>query len=89
MQEILESAGASDAVTPAKFAELLGTTEKAVKVMIQLNKLPVVAMQNPENPNPKRAQKLVYLPEWNRAMREAFQSRPKEQRDAWLLWLNN
>ena len=87
MQTISERAHPLDAVTPEKFAALIGKTEKAIKVMIQENKLPVVTMQNPENPNPQRAQKLVYLPEFNRAMREAFNNRPKEQRDAWLLWL--
>ncbi|MCC8421415.1 hypothetical protein J8V12_10760 [Photorhabdus thracensis] len=32
-------------------------------------------------------EKWIYVPEFNRAMREAFYNRPKEQRDAWLLWI--
>ncbi|MBJ3286608.1 hypothetical protein JGB80_24650, partial [Salmonella enterica subsp. enterica serovar Corvallis] len=27
------------------------------------------------------------IPEFNRAVREAFYNRPVEQRDAWLLWM--
>jgi hypothetical protein len=89
MREILESTGAADAVTPEKFAGMIGKTEKAVIRMIQDNKLPFIEVANPDNPNPKRTQKLVYLPEYNRAMRDAYQNRPKEQRDAWLLWLSS
>lgn len=89
MREILEGTGAADAVTPEKFAMMIGKTEKAVVRMIQDNKLPFIEVTNPDNPAPKRSQKLVYVPEYNRAMREAFMNRPKEQRDAWLLWLNN
>ena len=31
--------------------------------------------------------KWVFIPEFNRAVREAFYNRPVEQRDAWLLWM--
>lgn len=78
-----------DAVTYPKFAELIGKSESAVKAMVDNNKLPLVFWQNPDSKgNVKtRGENWVYIPEFNRAMRDAFQNRPKEQRDAWLLWI--
>ncbi|KAB7715728.1 regulator [Plesiomonas shigelloides] len=75
-----------DAVPYPKFAELIGKKTGAVKSMIEDGKLPIIPWRNPESLN-GRAENWVYLPEFNRAMREAFYNRPKEQRDAWLLWI--
>lgn len=74
------------AVTMSQFAGLIGKPESAIQEMVKQHKLPVVELRDPKKPN-SRAEKWVYLPEFNRAMHEAFQNRPKEQRDAWLLWL--
>ncbi|MFP9228941.1 Cox family DNA-binding protein [Pectobacterium cacticida] len=81
-----------DAVPYQKFAELIGKSEAAVKGMVDAGKLPLVPWVNPDPeiktpPNSRRGEKWVYIPEFNRAMRDAFMNRPKEQRDAWLLWL--
>ena len=75
-----------DAVPYQKFAELVGKTESAVSNMVNKNKLPLILWQDPEKPG-ARAENWIYIPEFNRAMRDAFQNRPKEQRDAWLLWI--
>lgn len=76
-----------DAVCPDKFAELLGKPRTAVKTMIEKNKLPVVEFRDPSKPKARAGEKLVYVPEFNRGVREAFYNRPVEQRDAWLLWM--
>ena len=34
-----------------------------------------------------RAENWIYIPEFTRAMRDAYYNRPREQRDAWLLWI--
>ncbi|WP_272681102.1 Cox family DNA-binding protein [Providencia sp. PROV129] len=75
-----------DAVPHEKFAELIGKTPSAVNNMVNNNKLPLIQWRNPDKPG-SRAENWVYIPEFNRAMRDAFQNRPKEQRDAWLLWV--
>lgn len=74
------------AVTMKQFADLIGKPESAIQEMAKQHKLPVIELRDPKKPN-SRAEKWVYLPEFNRAMFDAFQNRPKEQRDAWLLWL--
>lgn len=76
-----------DAVHPDKFAELLGKPRTAVVEMIKANKLPVVEFRDPTKPNARAGDKLVFIPEFNRGVREAFYNRPIEQRDAWLLWM--
>lgn len=78
-----------DAVTPDKFAELIGKTSSAVKTMVDNNKLPLIKWVNPDlKGNVKaRGENWIYIPEFNRAMCDAFQNRPKELRDAWLLWV--
>ncbi|HGN1800041.1 TPA: Cox family DNA-binding protein [Proteus mirabilis] len=78
-----------DAVPYQKFAELIGKTPTAVKNMVDNNKLPLIPWQNPDNKaNAKiRGENWVYIPEFNRAMRDAFENRPRELRDAWLLWV--
>lgn len=76
-----------DAVHPDKFAELLGKPRTAVQTMIEKNKLPVVEFRDPNKPKARAGEKLVFVPEFNRGVREAFYNRPVEQRDAWLLWM--
>lgn len=75
-----------DAVPGPKFAEMIGKPASAVSDMISDGKLPIVKWQNP-NALRSRAENWVYIPEFNKAMREAFFARPKEQWDAWLLWI--
>lgn len=76
-----------DAVHTEKFAELLGKPNSAVSEMVKNNKLPVIELRDPTKPNSRAGEKWVYIPEFNRAVREAFFNRPPEQRDAWLLWM--
>lgn len=76
-----------DAVHPDKFAELLGKPITAIEAMIKANKLPVIELRDPTKPNARAGDKLVYVPEFNRGVREAYYNRPVEQRDAWLLWM--
>ena len=76
-----------DAVHPDKFAELLGKPRTAVVAIIEKNKLPVIEFRDPAKPKARAGDKLVFIPEFNRGVREAFYNRPAEQRDAWLLWM--
>ncbi|TDB52609.1 Cox family DNA-binding protein [Photorhabdus luminescens] len=78
-----------DAVPYQKFAELIGKTPGAVKGMIDKSKLPIIPWQIPEAPEgvKTRGENWIYLPEFNRGMRDAYLNRPKELRDAWLLWV--
>ncbi|WP_334473743.1 Cox family DNA-binding protein [Arsenophonus sp. PmNCSU2021_1] len=75
-----------DAVNIKKFAELLGKTPSAVKDMAEDQKLPVIFLKDPTKPN-ARSERWIYLPEFNRIVREAYFNRPAEERDAWLKWL--
>lgn len=76
----------SDALPYQEFAKVIGKTPEAVKGMIDKGKLPTVEMRNPETPT-ARAEHWVYLPAWNAGMKLAYERRPKEIRDGWLLWL--
>ncbi|ELM9658345.1 hypothetical protein Q1C05_002843 [Salmonella enterica subsp. enterica serovar 4:i:-] len=76
-----------DAVHAEKFADLLGKAKTAVTEMIKANKLPVIELRDPNKPKARAGEKWVFIPEFNRAVREAFYNRPVEQRDAWLLWM--
>ncbi|CAH0234248.1 hypothetical protein SRABI106_02252 [Rahnella aquatilis] len=76
----------SDVLPYSEFAKAIGKTPAAVKGMIEAGKLPIVEMRNPENPT-ARAENWVYLPAWNAGMKLAFEKRPKEIRDGWLMWL--
>ena len=71
----------------AVHAELLGKPKTAVTEMIKANKLPVIELRDPNKPKARAGEKWVFIPEFNRAVREAFYNRPVEQRDAWLLWM--
>ncbi|EFB6249412.1 hypothetical protein FQF11_03165 [Escherichia coli] len=76
-----------DAVHAEKFADLLGKPKTAVTEMIKTNKLPVIELRDPNKPKARAGEKWVFIPEFNRGVREAFYNRPIEQRDAWLLWM--
>ena len=76
-----------DAVHAEKFADLLGKPKTAVTEMIKANKLPGIELRDPNKPKARAGEKWVFIPEFNRAVREAFYNRPVEQRDAWLLWM--
>lgn len=76
-----------DAVHMEKFAELIGKSDTAVKEMVKSNKLPIIELKDPDKPNVRAGEKWIYIPEFNRAVRDAYFNRPVEQRDAWLLWL--
>ena len=76
----------SDVLPYPEFARVIGKSPEAVRGMIEKGKLPVVDMRNPENPG-ARAESWIYLPAWNAGMKLAFESRPKEIRDGWLMWL--
>ncbi len=55
--------------------------------ILQANKLPIIELRDPCKPKARAGEKWVFIPEFNRAVREAFYNRPVEQRDAWLLWM--
>ncbi|HHL1534983.1 hypothetical protein J9B39_23485 [Klebsiella pneumoniae] len=76
-----------DAVHVEKFAELIGKPKTAIEEMIKARKLPVIELRDPNKPNARAGERWVYIPEFNRAVREAYYNRPVEQRDAWLLWM--
>lgn len=76
----------TDAVTAEAFGKAIGKTRKAVVEMIKAGKLPGVEMKIPGNPKAK-GEYFVYLPAWNKGLKLAFESRPKEIRDGWLAWL--
>ncbi|HIB1630349.1 TPA: Cox family DNA-binding protein [Salmonella enterica subsp. enterica serovar Muenchen] len=75
-----------DAVTPSKFGELLGKSANAIDMMVKNDKCPWVEMQDPTKPK-ARAEKYIYIPDWNEGMRKAFLKKPPELRHAWLAWL--
>ncbi|MCX8966845.1 hypothetical protein EHW66_18220 [Erwinia psidii] len=76
-----------DAVHPDKFAELIGKPKSAVEAMWKANKLPIIELRDPSKPAARAGDRYIYLPEFNRGVRDAFYNRPAEQRDAWLLWM--
>lgn len=76
-----------DAVSLDKFAELIGKSRTSVMEMARTNKLPVIELKDPTKVGARVGEKWVYIPEFNRAVKEAFYNRPVEQRDAWLLWM--
>ncbi|MCW6540271.1 regulatory phage cox family protein [Yersinia ruckeri] len=76
-----------DAVHESKFAELIGKPETAIREMTKNSKLPFIELRDPTKVNARAGDKWIYIPEFNRGVREAFYNRPVEQRDAWLLWM--
>ncbi|MFS1582940.1 MAG: Cox family DNA-binding protein [Candidatus Arsenophonus phytopathogenicus] len=75
-----------DVMHVTKFAELIGKSPSAVQEMIDNNKLPVIRLQDPNKPNSRVRERLIYIPEFNRGVREAYFNRPAEERDAWKKW---
>ncbi|KFB99661.1 Cox family protein [Trabulsiella guamensis ATCC 49490] len=86
LEKFIEVRHPVDAVPYIKFAELIGKTPSMVKSMIEEGKLPIIQWRNPAALT-NRSENWIYIPEFNRAMREAYYNRPREQRDAWLLWI--
>ncbi|WGL93973.1 Cox family DNA-binding protein [Arsenophonus nasoniae] len=76
-----------NAVPISKFAELIGKSREATKTMVKHRKLPTVKFNDPDKPNGRTCEIWISITEFNRAMDRAYYHQPKEQRDAWLLWL--
>lgn len=78
-----------NAVPLAKFAELIGKTHDAVKQMAKHGKLPIIEFSDPSKKKTRAGEVWVNITAFNKGVDDAFSNRPIEQRDAWLLWLNN
>ncbi|EFF2118894.1 hypothetical protein IAU94_002992 [Escherichia coli] len=77
----------TDAVPYQEFAKLIGKTPRAVRGMIEKGKLPVIEITDPQSISGRAGEYWVYLPAWNNGLKLAYESRPKEIRDGWLMWL--
>lgn len=76
-----------EAVPYQLFAKMIGRKESAVRTMVDALKLPTVDFTKPGSVKARASENWIYLPAFNAGMRKAFFNQPKEQRDAWLLWL--
>ncbi|WGL95866.1 Cox family DNA-binding protein [Arsenophonus nasoniae] len=70
-----------------KFAELIGKSYDATRMMAKRGKLPVFNFYSQENGSRRKYEVWVNIAEFNRMIDALYDSRPKEQRDAWTLWL--
>ncbi|MDR9376670.1 regulatory phage cox family protein [Escherichia coli] len=77
----------TDAIPYQEFAKLIGKSTGAVRRMIDKGKLPVIDMTDPQLASGRAGEYWVYLPAWNNGLKLAYESRPKEIRDGWLMWL--
>ena len=77
----------SDAIPYQEFAKIIGKTPAAVRGMIEKGKLPVIEMTDPQSTSGRAGEYWVYLPAWKNGMKLAYESRPKEIREGWLMWL--
>ena len=77
----------TDAIPYQEFAKLIGKSTGAVRRMIDKGKLPVIDMTDPQSASVRAGEYWVYLPAWNNGLKLAYESRPKEIRDSWLMWL--
>ncbi|HAP0097778.1 TPA: hypothetical protein IRQ09_002102 [Escherichia coli] len=77
----------TDAIPYQEFAKLIGKSTGAVRRMIDKGKLPVIDMNDPQSASGRAGEYWVYLPAWNNGLKLAYESRPKEIRDGWLMWL--
>ena len=77
----------TDAIPYQEFAKLIGKSTGAVRRMIDKGKLPVIDMTDPQSASGRGGEYWVYLPAWNNGLKLAYESRPKEIRDGWLMWL--
>ncbi|MGG4939794.1 regulatory phage cox family protein [Escherichia coli] len=77
----------TDAIPYQEFAKLIGKSTGAVRRMIDKGKLPVIDMTDPQSTSGRAGEYWVYLPAWNNGLKLAYESRPKEIRDGWLMWL--
>ena len=55
--------------------------------LIEKGKLPVIEITDPQSVSGRAGEYWVYLPAWNNGLKLAYESRPKEIRDGWLMWL--
>ncbi len=78
----------TDAIPYQEFAKLIGKSTGAVRRMIDKGKLPVIDMTDPQSASGRACEYWVYLPAWNNGLKLAYESRPKEIRDGWLMWLD-
>ncbi|WGL94073.1 Cox family DNA-binding protein [Arsenophonus nasoniae] len=76
-----------NAVPITTFAELIGKSYEATRVMAKRGKLPVFELRNPKKPDSRSGEIWISITEFNRMMDRAYYHQPKEKRDAWLLWL--
>lgn len=79
----------TDAIPYQEFAKLIGKSTGAVRRMIDKGKLPVIDMTDPQSASGRAGEYWVYLPAWNNGLKLAYESRPKEIRDGWLMWLGS
>ena len=77
----------TDAIPYQEFAKLIGKSTGAVRRMIDKGKLPVIDMTDPQSASARAGEYWVYLPAGNNGLKLAYESRPKEIRDGWLMWL--
>ncbi|MFO6484479.1 regulatory phage cox family protein [Escherichia coli] len=76
----------TDAIPYQEFAKLIGESTGAVRRMMDKGKLPVIDMTNPQSASGRAGGSWVYLG-MNNGLKLAYESRPKEIRDGWLMWL--
>ncbi|WP_290012749.1 Cox family DNA-binding protein [Proteus terrae] len=76
-----------NAVPLAKFAELIGKGYEATRSMAKAGKLPIIEFRDPMKPEARAGELWVSITEFNRGMDDAYSNLPKEQRDAWRLWV--
>lgn len=77
----------SDALPYKEFARHIGKSPDAVRGMIEKGKLPTIEMTDPQSTSKRAGELWIYLPAWNAGLKLAYDSRPKEIRDGWLMWL--
>lgn len=77
----------TDAVPYRRVRQTHRENPAAVKGMIEKGKLPVIEMTDPQSTSGRAGEYWVYLPAWNNGMKLAYESRPKEIREGWLMWL--
>ncbi|PVF70723.1 regulatory phage cox family protein [Proteus mirabilis] len=55
--------------------------------MAKAGKLPIIEFRDPMKPDARAGELWVSITEFNRGMDDAYSNLPKEQRDAWRLWV--
>ncbi|EPD1158576.1 TPA: Cox family DNA-binding protein [Escherichia coli] len=65
----------------------VSSDRRRLSVGFDKGKLPVIDMTDPQSASGRAGEYWVYLPAWNNGLKLAYESRPKEIRDGWLMWL--